>query len=89
MAYFHVNSCLRYCFNDVEFTFSQHKNFSILFLVFFLLYSVIFLTIPVVREKNKLRLALDIPTSAPTILVKKQIDTPPVVVLKTIKTWSI
>ena len=48
-----------------------------------------FLVIPVVREKNKIRLALAIPNGAPTILVNEIIDTPPLVALKTIKTWSI
>ena len=55
---------------------------------FFFLFLVIFsnfLTIPVVREKIKVKLALAIPTGAPTILVNEQIDTPPVVALKTIK----
>ena len=41
------------------------------------------MTILVVREKNKVRLALAIPTGAPTILVNKIIDTPPLVALKT------
>ena len=36
-----------------------------------------FLIIPVVREKNKARLALAIPTGAPTVLVNEIIDTPP------------
>ena len=44
-----------------------------------------FFTIPVVREKIKVKLALAIPTGAPTTLVNEQIDTPPVVALKTIK----
>ena len=48
-----------------------------------------FLTIPVVREKNKVRLALAIPTGAPTILVNEIIDTPLLVALKTIKVLSI
>ena len=48
-----------------------------------------FLTIPVVREKNKVRLALIIPTGAPTIFVNKIIDTPALVALKTVKAWSI
>ena len=48
-----------------------------------------FLVIPVVREKNKVRLTLAIPTGAPTILVNEIIDTPPLVALKTIKAWSI
>ena len=47
-----------------------------------------FLTIPVVREKIKVKLALAIPTGAPTILVNEQIDNPPVVALKTIKILS-
>ena len=44
------------------------------------------LTIPVVRENIKVKLALAIPTGAPTMLINEQIDTPPVVALKTIKT---
>ena len=48
-----------------------------------------FLMIPVVREKIKVKLALAIPTGAPTILVNEIIDTPPLVALKTIKAWSI
>ena len=59
---------------------------------FFFLFLVIFsnfLTIPVVREKIKVKLALAIPTGAPIILVNEIIDTPPLVALKTIKAWSI
>ena len=41
-----------------------------------------FLIIPVVREKIKVKLALAIPTGAPTILVNEIIDTPPLVALK-------
>ena len=63
-------------FQCFEFTFSQHKNFIMLFLFF------LFLVIPVVRQKIKVKLALAIPTGAPTILVNEQIDTPPVVALK-------
>ena len=48
-----------------------------------------FLTIPVVNEKNKVRLALAIPTGAPTKLANEIIDTSPFVALKTIKAWSI
>ena len=44
-----------------------------------------FLIVPVVREKIKAKLVLAIPTGAPTMLVKEMIDTPPIVVLKTIK----
>ena len=56
-----------------------------LFLFFFLVISSNFLTIPVVREKNKVRLAFAIPTGALTILVNEIIDSPPLVELKTIK----
>ena len=48
-----------------------------------------FLTIPVVREKIKVRLALAIPTGAPAILVNEIIDTPLLAALKTIKILSI
>ena len=48
-----------------------------------------FFTIPVVREKIKVKLALAIPTGAPTILVNEIIDTPLLFGLKTIKAWSI
>ena len=37
------------------------------------------------KEKNKVKLALTIPTAAPTTLVKEMIDTPPLVALKAIK----
>ena len=48
----------------------------------------IFLTIPVVREKVKVNLALAIPTRAPGTLAKEMIDVPPLVALKTIKNLS-
>ena len=47
-----------------------------------------FLIIPVVREKIKIKLALAIPTGAPTTFVNEMIDTPPVVALKTVKILS-
>ena len=59
-------------------------------LFFFFLFLVIFsnfLTIPAVREKNKVRLALAIPTVAPTILVNEIIDT--MQLIHTIKARSI
>ena len=59
-----------------------------LFLFFFLVIFNKFLVIPVDREKIKVKLALAIPTGVPTILVYEQIDTPPVVALKTIKILS-
>ena len=45
--------------------------------------------IPVVTEKNKVKLALTIPTDVPITLVNETIDIPPVVALKIIKTLSI
>ena len=47
-----------------------------------------FLTIPVVKEKVIVKLALAILTGAPTSLVNKMIDTLPLVALKAIKTLS-
>ena len=55
------------------------------FFFFFLVIFSNFLVIPVVREKNKVKLALAIPTDAPTILINEQINTPRVVALKGIK----
>ena len=55
------------------------------FVCCFFLHSV---TIPVVREKIEVKLALAIPTGDPTILANEIIDTPLVVALKTIKTLS-
>ena len=59
-----------------------------LIMFFFLVIFSDFLTIPVVREKNKVSLALAIPTAAPAILVNEIIDTPLLVELKTIKIFS-
>ena len=42
------------------------------------------MTIPVLREKNKVRIALAIPTGAPIILGNEIIYTPPLIALKTI-----
>ena len=56
------------CINTIEF--SQHKNFIMFFLFFLVIFSN-FLTVPVVKEKIKVKLALAIPTGAPIIL-----DTP-------------
>ena len=58
------------------------------FFFFFLVIFNNFLVVPVVREKIKVKLALVIATGAPTILVNEQIDTPPLVALKTIKIVS-
>ena len=59
-----------------------------LFLFFLVIFNN-FLTIPVVKEKNKVKLALAIATGAPITLVNEISGTPPVVTLKTIKTLSI
>ena len=59
---------------------------------FFFLFPVMFsnfLTIPVVREEIKVKLALAIPTGDATILVNEIIDEPLVAALKTIKTLFI
>ena len=40
------------------------------------------------KEKIRVKLALAIPTGAPTTLVKEIIDMPPLAALKTIKTLS-
>ena len=45
-----------------------------------------YLIIPIFKEKIKVKLALAIPTGAPTVLANEMIDTPPLVALKTIKT---
>ena len=58
------------------------------FFFLFLVMSNNFLTIPVVREKIKVRLAIAIPTGGPRILVNEIIDTPPLVAFKTIKILS-
>ena len=56
--------------------------------IFVSCYACYFLTIAFVREKIKVKLALAIPTGAPTTLVNETIDNPPVVALKTIETLS-
>ena len=58
------------------------------FLFLFLVIFNDFVTIPVVREKIKVKLALTTPTGAPTELVNEIIDTPLLFALKTIKTLS-
>ena len=55
---------------------------------FFFVISSNFLTIPVVREKDKVKLVLAIPTGAPTIVANEIIDNPPFVALKTSKILS-
>ena len=59
-----------------------------LFLFFLVIFNE-FLTVSVVREKSKVKLALAIPTGAPVTLENEIIDTPPLVALKTTKILSI
>ena len=59
------------------------------FFFFFLAIFSNFLTITVVREKIKVKLALAIRTGASAILVNEINDTPPLVTLKKIQAWSI
>ena len=80
--------------NDSNISVSMLLSFTIasirtLSCFFFLVILSHFFTIPVVREKIKVKLALAIPTGAPTILVNEIIDTPLLVALKTIKILSI
>ena len=49
---------------------------------FLLIYNILFLLL---EKKLKVKLALAVPTGAPTTLVNEMIDTPPLVVPKTIK----
>ena len=65
-------------------------SITILLCVFFLFLVMVsnFLTIPVVREKIRVKLALAIPTGTPATLVNEQLDTPRVVALKTITILS-
>ena len=51
-------------------------------------YAYFLLIIPVVKEKIKVKLALAIPTGAPTTLIDEKIQTPPLAALKTIKILS-
>ena len=64
-------------------------NIGILSCFFFLFLLSNFLNISVDRETDKVRLAPAIPTGAPTIVLNEIIDTPPLLVLKAIKAWSI
>ena len=60
-------------------------------LCFFFLFLVMlsnFLTIPVVKEKIKVKLALAIPIGARTTLAEEIIQIPPLAALKTIKILS-
>ena len=65
------------------------KEYYHVFSFCFLLCLVIFLTIPVVREEFKVKLALTIPSGASATLVNEMIVALPLAVLKTIKILSI
>ena len=55
---------------------------------FFFLFLVMlsnFFIIPVVRQKNRVKFALALPTGAPTTPVNEMMDTPPLVAPKTLK----
>ena len=58
-------------------------------LIFFLVIFNNSFTIPVVKEKIKVKLAIALPAGAPIILANETSDTPPDVALKTIKILSI
>ena len=47
-----------------------------------------FLAIPAVREEIRVKIALAVPTAAPTTLTEEIIQTPPLAALKTIKILS-
>ena len=59
------------------------------FLFFYLVIFNNFLTISVIKEIFKVRVAFTIPTGAATILINEIIDTPALFELKTIKILSI
>ena len=63
---------------------------SVCFLFFLVVLSNFFnlVTIPIVREKIKLKLAPAIPIGAPATLAEEIIQTPPLIALKTIKILS-
>ena len=64
------------------------RMLSCFFFLFLVIFSI-FLTIIVVREKIKLRIALAIRTGTPKIVVNEVIDTPLLVALKAIAIFSI
>ena len=65
-------------------------NIRILSCLFFLFFAMIskFLAIPAVREEIRVKIALAVPTAAPTTLTEEIIQTPPLAALKTIKILS-
>ena len=58
-----------------------------LFFFFLVIFNKFFI-VPLARQKIKVKFALPIPASAPTIVINEIIDTPPVVALKTVKILS-
>ena len=85
MAYFHVSQSISAWDTKISMLLSLLSgNIRILLCLFFLFLAVLnnFLVIPVAKDKIKVKLALAIPTGAPTTLVIEIIDTPPLVALK-------
>ena len=68
--------------------FQQKQEFYHAFSFCYLLFSVIFFIISVVKKKIKVKPSPAIPTRAPTILTEETIQTPPPLALKTIKILS-
>ena len=58
------------------------------FLLFIIVFVSYCLVVPVVSKKSKVKLALAIPTRAPTTLVNEVIDTPPLLALEETKILS-
>ena len=74
-------------FNAIQFTFTESNNF-IKFFLFIFYYTQYFLSVPVVKEKIKVKLALATLTGAPITVVKEIIDTPQLIAEGAIKTLS-
>ena len=89
MTYFRVNQCLVTKVSMLSILLLA--NIRILSCIFFLFLVMLSngLIIPVVRDKIKAKLALTIPTGAPTTLSDKMIQTALLVVLKAIKISSL
>ena len=86
MTYFHVSQCFKVSML-LSLLLANIRILSCFFFLFLVMLSN-FLIIPVVREKIKVKLALAIPTGAPTTLTDKIIQTPLIIALKTMKILS-
>ena len=89
MTYFHVNQCLVTKVSMLSILLLANIRILSCFFFLFLVMLSNVLIIPVVRDKIKAKLALIIPTGAPTTLSDKMIQTALLVVLKTIKILSL